>query len=107
MEDLEMMRMPRLVTLFLFVIALTLIAACSPTPAQVPLTQPPAATQVPAATGVAQPTQPPAEQPTTAASSPTEAATTAAPAGTKTLTIGMSQEPRGLGVLTAQVAAIE
>lgn len=98
-----MLSKSRFITLCLFAMAIILVAACAPVPAQVPAAQPTAV--APAPTTAEQATQAPAAEPTTAAAAPTTAA--APSGGAKTLTIGMSQEPRGLGIMTAQVAAIE
>jgi peptide/nickel transport system substrate-binding protein len=95
-------RLPHLLSLLLLV---ALLAGCVAPPAE---TQPP-----PTSDAGLQPTAPAAASPTTAAAAPTtapdatEPAAPTAPAGDKTLTIAMSQEPRGFGVLTSQIAAIE
>jgi peptide/nickel transport system substrate-binding protein len=86
-----------------------LLAACGPGAAPAAPTQAPAQpTAVPTAVSKPgpQPTTAPAAAPTAArTANPT---TAAAPAtGGKTLSIGMSQEPRGWGVMISQIAAIE
>ncbi len=87
----------KFVPLFLIGLVIALIAACAPVqPA--PGGPPPAATTAPA----------PAESTTAAAATEPAAAATSAPTEEgKTLTIGMSQEPRGFGVMISQIAAIQ
>ena len=98
-----MVRPSRIITLVLIGLVFILAAACAPVQAppaaqatQAPAGQPSSPTQVPTAA-----TQAPA-------GAPTQAAATSAPSGgVKTLTIAMSQEPKGFGVQFAQIAAIE
>src|SRR5262245_33034351 len=80
-----------------------LAAACAPAPAAQPTAAPKPTAAAPAAPASA-PTTAPAAKPTAAA----QPATAAQPASAaKTLTIGMSEEPRGFGVQIAQITAIE
>lgn len=94
-----MFRVSTLVSLVLAGLVMMFAAACAPVQAPAPGAQ---ATQAPAAQPTAQATTA-GTQPAAAATQP--AATSAG--ATKTLTIAMSQEPRGFGVTIAQIAAIE
>jgi peptide/nickel transport system substrate-binding protein len=90
-----------------------LLSACGPAAVPTAPTQAPAKPTVaptvapkPAAQPTSAPTAAPAPAPTAApAAAPTTAP--AAATGGKTLSIGMSQEPRGWGVMISQIAAIE
>jgi peptide/nickel transport system substrate-binding protein len=85
-------------------LALAFLAACAPAApttapqAPAPTAQPTPAAKPTAAAPAAAPTTAPAAKPAAAAQPATAA---------KTLTIGMSEEPRGFGVQIAQIAAIE
>src|SRR5437868_273996 len=99
-----MIRASKLVTIVLTGLLLALVAACAPIQAPVSSIQPtsaPAATQAPAAQNTQAPSAQATEVPAAAATQP------AASGNVKTLTIAMSQEPKGFGVMFAQVAAIE
>src|SRR5216683_138165 len=78
----------------------TPVAPTSP-PAQ-PAAKPTAVSPQTTVAPVAAPTTPPA-----AAAQPTVAPAAAPASSAKTLTIGMSQEPKAFGIMVSQIAAIE
>lgn len=94
----------RRIALVLVGLLMVVLATACAAPGALP---PPAAPPAAQATAAPQPATQAATQ-TVATEAPTTAATQAASAAPgKTLTIAMSQEPRGFGVMVAQIAAIE